>query len=31
LQFHFIIYTIWVIILGGLMWKKSMAKSNQKV
>jgi hypothetical protein len=23
-----VIYAIWVIVLGGLMWRKSMAKSN---
>ncbi len=26
-----IIYFIWVGILGGLMWRKSMSKSNQKI
>jgi Na+/melibiose symporter-like transporter len=26
-----IIYSIWVGILGGLMWRKAMSKSNQKI
>jgi hypothetical protein len=26
-----IIYFIWVGALGGLMWKKSMSKSSQKI
>jgi hypothetical protein len=26
-----IIYFIWIGILGGLMWKKSMSKCNQKI
>ena len=26
-----IIYFIWIGILGGLMWKKSMSKYNQKI